>query len=56
MKTQRVTVRFTESDLRQIDKAASLCCLDRSVYIRSIALRDAMKRIRFFSDMDKGPK
>lgn len=56
MKTQRVTVRFTESDLRQIDKAASLCCLDRSVYIRSIALRDAMKRIRFFSEVDKGPK
>lgn len=54
MKSVRVTVRFSEDQLRKIDKAASLACLDRSVYIRSIALRDASKRIRFFQEIKQG--
>ena len=53
MKTDRVTIRLSEDDLRIIQKAADYSKLSMSSYIRMVVLQDAEKRVNFYERIRK---
>lgn len=51
MASRNITLRLREEELRLIEKAAVLSCLDRTAYMRMCILRDARKRIPILEAM-----